>query len=1162
LLLVFAGPASLIASAQSAATPKSKDPELSDAYVLYQNERGETVCREATLAERRDILDRRRAELRTIYSGAPRRGAFPGGDEKLTANSTTTSDQPAMNLLPSAGLRIVLHGTAQLDLPENQAARQAFIVAANRWESLISTPITVVIDVDYGTKVFGSDKAFPANVLGSTGSFFQASNIFNVHNALNQSVTNAEEAALYNALPSASVPIEFGGTTSSVTNVLMTYANARALGLRSNITDTAPGDAGIGFNSAFGFDFTPDDGIDSDKTDFDAVAVHEIGHALGFSSSSGGPNTPTSLSMWDVFRFRPGTGSLATMATAPRVMSLGGEQVFFSNHTSTHAATLNATELGLSTGGPNGDSVTGDGRQSSHWKDDFLVVGRPFIGIMDPNIGKGQRKEIGANDIKALDTFGYSIGGALPQPPSAPANDNFVNAVELQGPSGSVTGTNVAATKEPGEPNHAGDPGGGTVWYRWTATGTGQATFNTEGSNYDTMLGVYTGTSVGGLSLITANDDVQNGVIRTSIVNFNVTAGTTYRIVVDGWNGETGQIKLNWTAPGQAVHSISGRIQSACCEQSTGTTGITMTLGGSQSGTTQTDAGGFYSFPNLAAGGNYTITPSKTGATFTPASATFNNLTQNQTADFTAARLTFLISGQAKDAQGNAIAGATVVLAKIVPDSPIGIPTFRDTDSAGNFSFVGDPGATYALSISKPGFVFLEPRSVTFNNLSANQSVTFNARRFILSGRVTDGSGNAIGGATVSLTGPRTAATTTDAEGGYSFGDLPAGTYTLSPSKTGQFTAFAQNVVLSGDQTGVELRLTPFINITGRVVDGAGNPLTGATIGVSNQFFTHPVNGDGSYSINISPTASAPVTLLAEKFGYQFAPPSVNFTGVSGGNQVVNFTGTLGNKIDGSQFFAAQHYLDFLGREADAGGLAFWTNGIESCGPSVQCVVNKRIDTSAAFFLSIEFQETGFLVQRMYKTAYGDAVGQATIGGVLTNIAVPMVRLNEFLPDTQRIGLNVIVGSPGWPERLEANKTAFAQEFVSRSRFAAAFASTLTPTEFVNILNTNAGNVLSPSERDALVAELTANNTVAGRASVLRKVAEDADLAAAETNKAFVLMQFFGYLRRNPNDAPDTNHSGYNFWLKKLNDNGGDFRRAQMVQAFLDSIEYRNRFVP
>ncbi|MBA3239615.1 MAG: DUF4214 domain-containing protein [Acidobacteria bacterium] len=145
------------------------------------------------------------------------------------------------------------------------------------------------------------------------------------------------------------------------------------------------------------------------------------------------------------------------------------------------------------------------------------------------------------------------------------------------------------------------------------------------------------------------------------------------------------------------------------------------------------------------------------------------------------------------------------------------------------------------------------------------------------------------------------------------------------------------------------------------------------------------------------------------------------------------------NPADVSSFFVRQHYHDFLNREPDAGGLNFWTNGIESCGADQQCRALKRIDTSAAFFLSIEFQETGYLVQRIYKTAYGDAVGQATIGGVLTNIPVPMVRLNEFLPDTQSIGQGIIVGTAGWPERLEANKAAFAREFVSRSRFTAAF---------------------------------------------------------------------------------------------------------------------------
>ncbi|MCA1635941.1 MAG: DUF4214 domain-containing protein [Acidobacteria bacterium] len=120
----------------------------------------------------------------------------------------------------------------------------------------------------------------------------------------------------------------------------------------------------------------------------------------------------------------------------------------------------------------------------------------------------------------------------------------------------------------------------------------------------------------------------------------------------------------------------------------------------------------------------------------------------------------------------------------------------------------------------------------------------------------------------------------------------------------------------------------------------------------------------------------------------------------------------------------------------------------------------------------------------------------------------------------------------------------------------------MTPEQFVGALNTNAGSVLSNDERAALISELSANNTAAGRASVLRKVAEDPGLVSAETNKAFVLMQYFGYLRRNPNDAPDSNHSGYNFWLGKLNQFNGDFRGAQMVQAFIESIEYRRRFAP
>ena len=116
----------------------------------------------------------------------------------------------------------------------------------------------------------------------------------------------------------------------------------------------------------------------------------------------------------------------------------------------------------------------------------------------------------------------------------------------------------------------------------------------------------------------------------------------------------------------------------------------------------------------------------------------------------------------------------------------------------------------------------------------------------------------------------------------------------------------------------------------------------------------------------------------------------------------------------------------------------------------------------------------------------------------------------------------------------------------------------MTPGDFVDKLFRTAAVTPTAAERDALVAGL-ANNTET-RASVARRVAEHETLRQKETNNAFVLMQYFGYLRRNADDTPDTNLDGYNFWLAKLDRFGGDFVRAEMVKAFLVSIEYRHRF--
>jgi hypothetical protein len=112
-------------------------------------------------------------------------------------------------------------------------------------------------------------------------------------------------------------------------------------------------------------------------------------------------------------------------------------------------------------------------------------------------------------------------------------------------------------------------------------------------------------------------------------------------------------------------------------------------------------------------------------------------------------------------------------------------------------------------------------------------------------------------------------------------------------------------------------------------------------------------------------------------------------------------------------------------------------------------------------------------------------------------------------------------------------------------------------------MNQNAGSVLTQAQRDQLIAQLTdSTDVVAARAQVLRSIAENATLKANEKNRAFVLMQFFGYLRRNPNDPQDTDYTGYEFWLQKLNQFGGNFVEAEMVKAFLTSVEYQQRFGP
>lgn len=317
-------------------------------------------------------------------------------------------------------------------------------------------------------------------------------------------------------------------------------------------------------------------------------------------------------------------------------------------------------------------------------------------------------------------------------------------------------------------------------------------------------------------------------------------------------------------------------------------------------------------------------------------------------------------------------------------------------------------------------------------------------------------------------------------------------------------------------------------------------------------------NFNASHSDQAECANTIMVSIQDQNNGLTFCPFSIGeITTYVNNNSSCLSTAPAVNPIDKTDFFVRQHYSDFLGRAADQQGLDFWSRQITDCGNDASCIEVRRINVSASFFLSIEFKETGYLVERAYKSAYGDTTGTSTFQGTHT-ISVPIIRFNEFLTDTGEIGNGVVVGQPGWPQALENNKVNYFSRFVQAARFTNKYPSATLPATFVHSLNVNAGSPLSAAEETQLALEHSTG--AKSRAQVLRQIAEHQNLANAEINRAFVLMQYFGYLRRNPNDAPDSDYTGYDFWLTKLVQFNGNYVNAEMVKAFLTSTEYRKRF--
>src|SRR5690242_15765784 len=302
-------------------------------------------------------------------------------------------------LSQTKGLTIILRATDQLEA--NPTAKAAFLKAAAMWESVITTPITVVIDVDFGPTFFGQQ--FPQGVVGFTNPqvLFAEPIYLAMLGRLFDLANSKKKNDLYTNLPPLIVPTDQGDTQAIVAPSSM----FRVWGFIDAVADPdhesgawGPAPA-IGFDSRVAYDFDPGNGIDANKVDFDAAACHEIGHVLGFVSYVGqlelDPDGPLALSIWDLFRTGPGA-NLSGFASAKRILKSGGAQYFFGG----------GDTYQLSTGRP--DGTGGDERQASHWHDD-AIADDMRIGVLDPTIPAGKRETITLKDLEALDAFGYWV---------------------------------------------------------------------------------------------------------------------------------------------------------------------------------------------------------------------------------------------------------------------------------------------------------------------------------------------------------------------------------------------------------------------------------------------------------------------------------------------------------------------------------------------------------------------------------------------------------------------------------------------------------------------------------------------------------------------------------------------------------------------------------
>ena len=325
-------------------------------------------------------------------------------------------------------------------------------------------------------------------------------------------------------------------------------------------------------------------------------------------------------------------------------------------------------------------------------------------------------------------------------------------------------------------------------------------------------------------------------------------------------------------------------------------------------------------------------------------------------------------------------------------------------------------------------------------------------------------------------------------------------------------------------------------NLSGRIVSSNGTAVSGAVVTVTTgqRVVRAITDSEGRYQVAGLESGQL-YTVTPSRANYSFAPANRSFS-LIGDKTDAGFTASAdandtANPLDTAEYFVRQQYLDLLGREPDQSGFEYWSTQLNQCQGEANCIRNERLAIAGAFFMEREFQDTGSYLYDLYQGVLGRRPSYT-----------------EYNSDRQQL-----VGGA----QLEAEKTAFASAFVQRAEFTAKYQTSTTAAAFVDALLAEAqqrsGVDLSGSRQHYLDQYSSGGNMTESRALVVRALADEAAFKQAEYNQAFVLAEYFSYLRRNPDE------NGYEFWLNVLNTSGGNNYRG-MVCAFITSTEYQRRF--